>query len=196
MIRYICILLCFIFLFACGSKTTVVLLPEKDGKTGSVVVKNQSSSTTLDKPYTYTQVNDDKSDFPVKPTDQKKVTDEYQLLLKAEPLEPAHFILYFENNSTSLTKESMALIPKILRVAKDREPSEISVIGHSDTMGSSDYNNELSLKRAESAGEILKKYDPALKALYIKSYGENDPLIITGDNVSEAKNRRVEIMIR
>ncbi|MBC8441483.1 MAG: OmpA family protein [Deltaproteobacteria bacterium] len=196
MIRYISILLCLIFLYACGSKTTVVLLPEKDGKTGSVVVKNQVSSTTLDKPYTYTEVTDDKSDFLVKSTDQKKVTDEYQFLLKAEPAKPAHFILYFEIDSINLTTKSMTLIPKILQVAKERKPSEICVIGHSDTMGTIEYNNELSLQRAESVGEILKKYDPALKNLYIKSHGENDLLIITGDNVSEERNRRVEIMIR
>ena len=138
----------------------------------------------------------DNSDFSVKPTDQKKVTDEYQLLLKAEPAKPAHFILYFENNSINLTKESMTLIPKILQVSKEREPSEISVIGHTDTMGSSEYNNSLSLQRAESVGEILKKHDTGLKNLYIKFHGENDLLIITGDNVSEEKNRRVEIMIR
>jgi len=124
------------------------------------------------------------------------VTDEYQLLLKAEPAKPAHFILYFENNSINLTKESMTLIPKILQVSKEREPSEISVIGHTDTMGSSEYNNSLSLQRAESVGEILKKHDTGLKNLYIKFHGENDLLIITGDNVSEEKNRRVEIMIR
>ena len=161
-----------------------------------MVVKSQGSSTTLDAPYTYAEVSADKSDFPIKPIDKKKVTDEYQLLLNAEPAKPAHFILYFEENSINLTKESLTLIPEILQVSKKRSPSEISVIGHSDTMGSSEHNNILSLQRAENVGEILKKHDTSLKKLNIKSHGENDLLIITGDNVPEKKNRRVEIMIR
>ncbi|MBT3175477.1 MAG: OmpA family protein [Desulfobacula sp.] len=196
MIQYLHIFFILIFLCACGPKTIVILLPDDDGKTGSVVVKSQGSSTTLDAPYTYTEVSDDKSDFPIKPIDKKKVTDEYQLLLNAEPAKPAHFILYFEENSINLTKESLTLIPEILQVSKKRSPSEISVIGHSDTMGSSEHNNILSLQRAENVGEILKKHDTSLKKLNIKSHGENDLLIITGDNVPEKKNRRVEIMIR
>lgn len=73
MIRYIGILFCLIFMTACGSKTTVILLPEDNGRTGSVIVKNQSHSATLDKPYTYTRVSNDTSDFPVKPIDENEV---------------------------------------------------------------------------------------------------------------------------
>ncbi|MCK5100943.1 MAG: OmpA family protein [Desulfobacteraceae bacterium] len=196
MIRNISISLCLIFLCACGSKTTVILLPEKNGTTGSVVVKNQRSSTILSKPYTYTRVSDDTSDFPVKSIDQNKVKEQYQLLLEAEPAKPVHFTLYFKHNSTNLTKESRELILKILKVAKEREPSEISVIGHTDSKGSPEYNKKLSLERAKSVEKILKKSDTSLKNLYVKSHGENDPLVLTGDNVSEEKNRRVEVMIR
>lgn len=196
MIRNISIVLCLVFLCACGSKTTVILLPEKGGKTGSVVVKNQSSSTTLDKPYTYTSVSSNTSDFSAKPIDQSKLEKKYQSLLKAEPAKPVHFTLYFEHNSTNLTKKSMELILQILQVAKEREPSEISIIGHTDSKGSPVYNKKLSLKRAKRVEKILKKSDASLKNLYVKSHGENDPLVLTGDNVSEEKNRRVEVMVR
>lgn len=90
----------------------------------------------------------------------------------------------------------MALIPEILQVAREREPSEISIIGHTDSKGSADYNYKLSLQRAEAVAEILRDADATLKNLYIKSHGENDPLVLTEDNVSEEKNRRVEIMVR
>ena len=183
-------------LWSCGSKTTVILLPEGDGKTGAVVIKNQSSSTTLDRPYTRAQVTDNTSTFLAEPIDPASVNDEYQLLLEAEPPKPVQFILYFEHDSTRLTQASRLLIPQILKIAKKREPSEISVIGHTDSKGSVRYNHKLAMERAQAVGNILKNADITLKNLFIESHGENDPLVITGDNISEVKNRRVEAMIR
>ena len=106
MIRYICISLCLIFLCSCGSKTRVILLPDKDGKTGIVVVKNKDSSTTLNKPYTYTNAKDETSMIRPTPIDQNEVKDLYQSLLNSEPLKSVSFILYFEDNSINLTKQS------------------------------------------------------------------------------------------
>ncbi len=196
MIRYIGVFLGLFLVCACGSKTTVILLPQEDGKTGSVIVKNQSFSTTLDQPYTYTKVSDGQSDLSVKAIDQKTVTEVFQRLLEAEPVRPVSYILYFKHDSTILTKDSLKLIPKVLQSAKEREPSEITIIGHTDSKGSRGYNIKLSLHRANTVKKMLKEHDANLKKLYVQSYGENDPLIITGDNVSEARNRRVEIMIR
>lgn len=185
-----------LFLVSCGSKTTVVLLPEADGTTGSIVVRNKAESTTLDKPYTYTQVRDDTSALPEKTITPEKVAGRYRDLMAAEPLKPASFILYFEYNSTSLTQESDALIPDIVRTAKAREPCEISVIGHSDSKGAAEYNYRLALERATAVADILKQTDLSMKEISIRSHGENDPLVPTTDNASEIKNRRVEIMIR
>lgn len=196
MVRYLGIFFCLIFLCSCGVKTTVILLPEDDGTTGSVVVKSPSSSIMLNQPYTYTEVSDNQSPFSAKPIEQDEVKQAYQQLISAEPARPVHFILYFESDSTTLTKKSMGLIPEILRVAKEREPSEISIIGHTDSRGSSSYNFKLSLHRARAVEKILKASDTSIQNIYVKSHGENDPLILTGDNVSEEKNRRVEIMIR
>lgn len=196
MIRYLGVLVCLFFVCGCGAKTTVILLPQEDGTVGSVVVKNQSSSTVLDKPYSYTKVSDDTSSFPVEFIDRDEVTDQYQHLLDAEPAKPVHFLLYFKHDSTKPTQASLALIPDILQSAKEREPSEITVIGHSDSLGPKEYNIRLSLKRAKAVEKILKEMDTNLKHIYVQSYGESDPLVVSGDNVSEARNRRVEIMIK
>ena len=196
MIRYICMVLCLMSLWSCGSKTTVILLPEDDGSAGEVVVKNKFSSTVLNKAYTYTEVDGDSSNLLSQPADELQIKNEYQALFDAEPMKAAHFILYFKHDSTILTESSMALIPEILKIAKDREPSEIGVIGHTDSKGKSEYNNKLALKRAKIVGEILMNSGITMENLQIKSHGENDPLIVTDDNVSEVKNRRVEIMIR
>jgi len=196
MLKYCGLFLCLFFLVSCGSKTVVILLPDADGKTGSVVVKNKSSSTILDQPYTYTDVKDDTSRLMSNPIDEKAVNEEYRFLFEKEPLKPVYFILYFEDNSLLMTKESLKLVQKAIEVAKQREPSEVSIIGHSDTKGSSEYNNDLALKRAQAVQKEIHDSGVALKGLMIKSHGEHDPLVKTADKVSEPKNRRVEIMIR
>ncbi len=196
MIRNISIFLCIIILSACGSKTTVILLPEENGKTGSVIVNSKNNSQVLDRAYTYASVTSDSAKILVEETTRDKVNDEYQGLLNATPPKPVSILLYFEHDSRRLTPESQALIPKIFEIAKERSPSEISIIGHTDSKGSSEYNNQLALERAEAVGILLRNPGIALKNLTIKSHGENDPLVGTGDNVSEVKNRRVEIMIR
>lgn len=196
MIRYFSIFVCLLFVCACGSKTTVILLPQEDGKTGSIIVKTKSASTVLDKPYTYTTLHNDQLDLSAKSIDKGQVADQYRILLAAEPAKPVSFILYFNGGTASLTNESLKLIPQILKSAKEREPSEVSIIGHTDTKGSAEYNNKLSLERANEVAKIIKGFDTDLKNIYISSHGESDLLIITDDNISEERNRRVEIMIR
>jgi outer membrane protein OmpA-like peptidoglycan-associated protein len=197
MVRYLIVLMGLLMLSSCGTKqTTVILLPEADGKTGAVLVENQESSIQLDKPYTYTSSTSGASRFVVREAEPEKIDKTYEDLFRAEPPTPVLFVLYFESGSTQLTKESMELLPKISQSAKDREPSEISIIGHTDTQGDPSYNTRLSLERAGAVSKILSRHDSGLKKISTHGYGEQDLLIPTADNVSEARNRRVEIMIR
>ncbi len=184
-------------LVSCGQKnTTVILLPQDDGHTGAVLVKNQKSSTLLDKPYTYTEATSKTAGFVVLKADPDRIKATYAQLFAAEPAKPIHFILYFKTDSVELTPESLALLPKISQSAKEREPSEISIIGHTDTLGTPEYNINLSLERAKEVAKILTKYDTGLKQVYVQGFGEYDLLVPTPDNTPKARNRRVEIMIR
>nr|WP_319395019.1 OmpA family protein [uncultured Desulfobacter sp.] len=196
MIRYILLLSGTLFLFSCGAKTTVILLPEQDNKTGTVVVENNASSIILEKPYSCATVGQAASKIDTKTIEANKVREEYKTLFKAEPLNPVSILLYFEFGSDRLQPESAALIDDVLKLAKAREPSEVNIIGHSDTKGDSDYNYELGLGRARVVEKILKEADIDLRHVSVTSHGENDPLVITGDDVSEEKNRRVEIMVK
>jgi outer membrane protein OmpA-like peptidoglycan-associated protein len=196
MIRYIFLLAGTLFLFSCGAKTTVILLPEQDNETGTVVVENDAASITLEKPYSCATVGQAASKINTKTIEANRVQDEYKTLFQAEPLKPVSILLYFEFGSDRLQPESAALINNVLELAKEREPSEVSIIGHSDTKGNADYNYKLALDRAKVVEKIIKDADINLRHMSVTSYGENDPLVITGDDVSEEKNRRVEIMVK
>lgn len=114
MMRSIGLFLGLFLVCACGSKTTVILLPQEDGKTGSVIVKNQSFSTTLDQPYTYAKVSDGQSDFPVKSIDEKRVTDVFQRLLEAEPLKPQAISVNLSGKRHMRTNRTMVSVPSVI----------------------------------------------------------------------------------
>jgi outer membrane protein OmpA-like peptidoglycan-associated protein len=116
--------------------------------------------------------------------------------LAALPKPPVRFILYFEHDSVNLTPESRAILRNVLLTIRDRAPVDVSVVGHTDTVGRKEYNYALSLKRAEAVAAILRGNGIDPSVLDITSHGKDNPLIPTGDQVPEPRNRRVEITVR
>ncbi len=197
MIRNILLIFTLILMAACTAPTTkVTLLPDESGKTGKLIIKSEKSSVELTKAYTFVAVADEGEHIEVRNASPEKIQMESEQLFKSEPEKTVHFIIYFEHNSTQLTEESRRQIPQIIEALIARKHAEVNIIGHTDTKGSEKHNIQLSLKRARQVEKTLRSYYRAMKNAYIQSFGEKDPLIPTADNVSEARNRRVEIMIR
>jgi outer membrane protein OmpA-like peptidoglycan-associated protein len=116
--------------------------------------------------------------------------------MAAQPPLPVSFMLYFKAGGAVLTDESRALIPAILDAARKHPVADVSVIGHTDTVGNSEANEKLGLQRAQSVAEIIKKAGLQVHDLTVASHGEKNPLVATPDNTAEPKNRRVEITVR
>jgi outer membrane protein OmpA-like peptidoglycan-associated protein len=177
--------------------SVVVLLPDPDGKVGRVTVANEGGSRTLDQAGTATRVAGGQAP-PTQPAPltAAEVDALFGAALRAQPAPPLHFILYFENDSTKLTAASRDAFPAVVAAIRERGSADTSVVGHSDTAGDARKNRELSLARAKSVAALLaaEGVDPA--TLEITSHGEANPLVPTGDNVSEPRNRRVEVTVR
>ena len=105
-------------------------------------------------------------------------------------------MLYFKSGGADLTAESAALLPKVLKAVSLRPAVDVSVIGHTDTVGDKEYNRGLSLERAQFVANLLRKQGLKVHALTVESHGERNPLVKTPDNTAEPRNRRVEISIR
>ena len=178
------------------SRDIIVLLPDDKGKTGAIVVSSAGVERRLDRPgETVTVESGSPPGLPTVMPGQ-----EVQAIagpaLAALPKPPEQFILYFYHDSVELTTKSQALLRKVLVTIRDRAPVDISVVGHTDTLGEKQYNYALSLKRANAVASILlgKGVDPSI--LHITSHGKDNPLVPTGDQVPEPRNRRVEITVR
>lgn len=186
-------------LTACGApqKNLFVLLPEDDGTVGSISVTNPQGSQRLDQAWQGTVVEsaEARPQAPtVLPEDEVKTLFRDALAMQPEPAQ--RFLLYFQKGSKELTEESQAQMPRVLAVIAARRSADTSVVGHTDTVGSNEANLRLSQERAAIIAKQLTDagVDPAI--LEISSHGERNLLISTADEVSEPRNRRVEITVR
>jgi outer membrane protein OmpA-like peptidoglycan-associated protein len=119
-------------------------------------------------------------------------------LAKFKSLMPKDILIYFEFNSTKFNSDPQ--IDSNIAVFKswlDKYPeSMLSVTGHTDLVGTPDYNQILTLKRAEIVGKHLESLGVIPGRMSIESKGETEPAAdyLTGDG--RAKNRRTEISIK
>jgi outer membrane protein OmpA-like peptidoglycan-associated protein len=73
--------------------------------------------------------------------------------------------------------------------------SRVEVIGHTDSDGPASYNMQLSQRRADSVGALLRQAGVAPGRIVTIGRGEDQPV---ADNLTEAgrqQNRRVEVLI-
>lgn len=171
----------------------VTLLASPDGGVGKVVVKGAKGEQVIDQVH-YAALLDG-SAVPA-PVDEATFQRDFATAMAARPELPQHFVLYFETGGAQLTAESQALLPTIVEAAANRATVDLSVIGHSDTVGKPELNEALSLKRAQAVAELLKGKGLKVDALAVESHGERNLLVPTPDETPEPRNRRVEISIR
>lgn len=172
------------------NSTQIVLLDSN--KTSSITLKTAYKSELLSTPNEYLSINNINQNEK-RVLNNSEVEDKFGSIIKASVDKPISYKLYF-TNSDSLDEKSLKIIPKIKQTIKDRYPCEVSIIGHTDTVGSNDINKKVSLKRAKKVAGIFK--DENISRVDIYSFGESNLLVKTADNVFEPKNRRVEIQIR
>ena len=79
---------------------------------------------------------------------------------------------------------------------KGRKVADVLVVGHTDTVGSDQFNDALALKRAEAIRRALIERGVAPADVVAVGRGKRELLVQTPDGVAEPRNRRVEIVVR
>lgn len=180
----------------CGSKSTVVLIPDPSGRVGQVTVSNQGGQRVLNEANQAVKVRNASRPGKAAKISDEKIRRSFSDVLEAQPLPPITFILYFLQDSNELTVESKSLLPEIMRIIQERKDPDIVVTGHTDTVGDKDYNYRLALERAKVLEAILLDNGIVSKNITVTSHGEGNPLVKTDDDVPELKNRRVEVVVK
>ncbi len=165
------------------------------GKKSAIVIHTKEKDLVIDKPNTYVEISESEN-IKIKKISDSEIYSKFKDVIEYTPKKPISILLYFKKAKNELTEESEKKISTILKEIADRKMVDISIIGHTDTVGSNEMNAKLSLRRAELIKRLLLDKKIKYHSLKIDSYGENDLLIQTEDNVSEPKNRRVEVFIK
>jgi outer membrane protein OmpA-like peptidoglycan-associated protein len=179
------------------SQVEVVLLPDADNtRTSSVSVTAPAGSVSLTAPNESTTVVAKRPPTAPVKKDEGEIRREFGAVLSELPEAPRHFNLYFRVDTSDLTEESRAILPDVMSAVAGRRVPEVTVIGHTDTTGSTASNYQLGLERARAVRALLLKAGLDASMIEVSSHGEADLLQSTPDNTAEPRNRRVEITIR
>jgi len=179
-----------------NTRELVVLVPDQGGTTGAVAVSRPWSRTSvLDKPYSAALLEKGEGVAPP-PIGRDEVTKLFSYAIAAQPQRPISFLLYFLGDSDEYTPESKEAFESVSTEIARRKAAEVVVIGHTDRMGALEYNDTLSLRRAERVRKDFVDRGVPDNAISVAGRGEREPIVPTADEVTEPRNRRVEINIR
>ena len=116
----------------------------------------------------------------------------------AEPAAPAvNLTVNFATGSADLTPQAVQALDALGTALSSSALSayRFRVEGHTDTVGSPDYNRSLSERRAEAVvSYISTKFGVAASRLQPAGMGSDKPLVPTGAQVAEPRNRRVQVV--
>ena len=179
----------------CARDSYVVLMKNVDGTAGKITYRdNRNHSVTIDQPGSGVMLEAARNGaFMVNP---KKIEADFRDAISARPQLPVSYVLYFQTDSTALTADSEALIPQVLKEVANRPAPDVSIIGHTDTVSTEGYNDELGLQRAQLIATMINEAGLKVSDLTVTSHGKRNLLINTPDNTPEPRNRRVEITVR
>ena len=108
----------------------------------------------------------------------------------------------FALDDDTLTAGHLSAIEELaLSIASQTGKATVEIVGHTDTSGTESHNSKLGLARANRVKEALQKRlagekgPPSVEWQAVRSAGESAPLVPTGDNTKEPRNRRVEVKV-
>jgi outer membrane protein OmpA-like peptidoglycan-associated protein len=90
----------------------------------------------------------------------------------------------------------LAISRIVNELRKEQKWLLVRVDGHTDSIGSGEYNEQLSLKRAIAAATSMvlnDGFDPA--RIFVKGFGERQPIVANNTPEGRTENRRIELLI-
>jgi len=103
--------------------------------------------------------------------------------------------LLFETNSAQLSKPAEGNIRELAKILTKYEDTDILVEGHTDSVGTVDYNKKLSQQRAEAVADYAKGLGVKGSRFTTIGYGKTQPIAPNATPEGRQSNRRVEFAI-
>ena len=103
--------------------------------------------------------------------------------------------IFFEFNRSNLLPDSYKELDILINFMISTDVKKVEISGHSDNVGSADYNLKLSEERAKTVVEYLIYKGIAADKLIFKGYGSKFPIADNATEDGRNKNRRVEFKL-
>jgi len=104
--------------------------------------------------------------------------------------------ILFDVDKTEIKPAARESIAKAAEVLVKYPDTYITVEGHTDSSGMTEYNQKLSERRADAVRGMLMRDGVPASRISIKGYGESDPVADNSTPEGRQSNRRVQLEIR
>lgn len=104
--------------------------------------------------------------------------------------------IFFDYDKYELKEKSVTELEEVVSFLRSNPTIAIEIGGHTDSQGKEDYNQQLSLKRADAVAKFIqsKGIDPG--RLRVVGYGSQSPRVPNNTETNRALNRRIEFRVR
>lgn len=114
----------------------------------------------------------------------------------SNPAIPALAYINFKFNTAEISgADPVPILEDVARIMKERPSLRLKITGHTDNVGSDEYNSTLSLRRAEAVKGYLVGRGVDDSRFTIEGKGEGAPLDTNDTDLGRARNRRIEFSI-
>ncbi len=101
----------------------------------------------------------------------------------------------FDTDKHSLRPLAREKLAKVAGIVSGHPGLKLAVEGHTDSVGSDDYNQKLSEQRGSSVRDYLTKEGVASGSVTTKGFGESQPVASNDTAKGRQENRRVELVV-
>ncbi|MBM3316524.1 MAG: OmpA family protein [Candidatus Eisenbacteria bacterium] len=102
----------------------------------------------------------------------------------------------FKYDSAEFTHaDPIPLLDQIADVLKRQPETRVTIVGHTDSRGSDEYNQRLSLRRAEAIRDYLVRKGVPAEQMMVDGKGESEPVASNETDEGRARNRRIEFKV-
>lgn len=106
------------------------------------------------------------------------------------------YLVFFDWDRADLTSRARQIIAEAAQATQRVQTTRIEVSGYTDSSGTAQYNQGLSVRRAQNVSAELVRLGVPRQAITVQGFGETRQLVQTASGVREPQNRRVEIVLR
>ena len=106
------------------------------------------------------------------------------------------FVVYFEFNEYGLNSKAFNSIDKVIgHLRKTNDEFTVEIKGYTDSVGTDQYNNFLSRRRAKMVLDYMNSRGVPANLMQAKAYGSDNPVADNSDPNQAWLNRRAEIIV-